>query len=96
MNVRNMLLMFHSLVCSWTVQLALGTAGVYLCDNIGLVLACLPRGSTGQYMTQPSGIPILFHVLFMHVNDPYIPLFKFEEFLIYLFYSLFGIIYLLS
>ena len=37
-------------------------------------------------MTQLSGIPILSPVLFMHVGDPYIPLFcKFEEFLIYLY-----------
>ena len=49
-----------------------------LCDNIGLVMACLPRGSTNasvsrsQSMTQPSGIPILSPVLFMHVGDPYI------------------------
>ena len=54
----------------------------YLCDNIGLVLVCLPSGSTdvttspSRYMTQPSGIPILSPVLFMHVGDPYIPLFK--------------------
>ena len=54
----------------------------YLCDNIGLVLVCLPSGSTdvaaspSWYMTQPSGIPILSPVLFMHVGDPYIPLFK--------------------
>ena len=53
----------------------------YLCDNIGLVLVHLPNGSTGvttspsRYMTQPSGIPILSPVLFMHVGDPYIPLF---------------------
>ena len=51
----------------------------YLCDNIGLALACLPSGTTGVtgspscYMTQPSGIPILSPVLFMHVGDPYIP-----------------------
>ena len=43
--------------------------------------ACLPSGSTdvttspSRYMTQPSGIPILSPVLFMHVGDPYIPLF---------------------
>ena len=38
MCAHNMLLLFHSLVCSWTVQLALGTAlmSEYLCDNIGL------------------------------------------------------------
>ena len=59
--------MFHSLVCGWTVQLALGTALMleYLCDNIGLVLACLLNGSTNataspsRYMTKPSGIPSL-------------------------------------
>ena len=54
-----------------------------LCDNIGLVLAFLPTGTTGvagspsRYMTQPSGIPILSPVLFMHVGDPYIPPLKF-------------------
>ena len=68
----------------------------YLCDNIGLVLACLPSGTTGvtgspsQYMTQPSGFPILSPVLFMHVGDPYIPpFFKCEEVLIYLSHLLF-------
>ena len=84
MNVQNMLLMFHSLMCSWTVHQALGTAlmlGYIPCDNIGLVLVCLPSGSTdvaaspSQYMIQPSGIPILSPVLFMHVGDPYIPSF---------------------
>ena len=78
-------LMFHSLASGWTTQLALGTALMlgYLCDNIGLMLACLPSGSTNatgspsRYMTQPSGIPILSPVLFMHVGDP-------EELLIYL------------
>ena len=60
----------------------------YLCDNIGLVLVCLLSGSTdvttspSRYMTQPSGIPILSPVLFMHVGDPFL---KFEEFLIYLY-----------
>ena len=54
----------------------------YLCNNTGLVLVCLPSGSTdvttspSRYMTQPSGIPILSRVLFMHVHDPYIPYFK--------------------
>ena len=53
--------------------------GIYLCDNIGLVLACLPSGITGvtaspsHYTTHPSGIPILSPVLFMHVGDPGIP-----------------------
>ena len=46
---------------------------------LGLVLACLLSGSTDVtaspscYMTQPSVIPILSPVLFMHVGDPYIP-----------------------
>ena len=36
-----------------------------LCNNIGLMLVCLPSGGTdvtaspSQYMNQPSGIPIL-------------------------------------
>ena len=60
----------------------------YLCDNVGLVLACHPSGSTdvtalrSSYMTQPSGIPILSPVLFMHLGDPYIP--PFSLFLIYI------------
>ena len=63
---------------------------VYLCDNnIGLVLVCLPHGSTNasvspiasEYMTQPSWIPILFPVLFMQVGDPFL---NYEEFFIYL------------
>ena len=55
---------------------------VYTSATIGPVLVCLPSGSTdvttspSRYMTQPSGIPILSPVLFMHVGDPYIPLFK--------------------
>ena len=72
----------HGLImCSSTVQLAQGTPVMlgYLCDNIGLVLACLPSGtavgpgSPSRYMTQQSGSPILSPVLFMHVDDPYIP-----------------------
>ena len=53
-----------------------------LCDNIELVLASLLSGSTdvaaspSLYMTQPSGIPILCSVLFVHVGDPYIPPFR--------------------
>ena len=49
----------------------------YLCDNIGLVLVCLPSGSTdvaaspSRYMIQPSGIPILSPALFMQVGDPF-------------------------
>ena len=37
MNVQNMLPMSHRLVCSWIVQLTLGTALMlgYLCDNVG-------------------------------------------------------------
>ena len=70
--------MFHSIMCSWTGSGYCSYAGVP-CDNIGLVLVCLPSGSTdvaaspSQYMIQPSGIPILSPVLFMHVGDPYIP-----------------------
>ena len=61
MNAQNMSFIFHSLVGSWTVQLSLVTVLMLLYDNIGLMLACLPSGSTdvtasaGQYMTQPSG-----------------------------------------
>ena len=52
----------------------------YLSDNIGFMLACLLQGSTNataspsQYMTQPSGIPILSPTLytFMHVGDPFL------------------------
>ena len=46
-----------------------------LCDNIGLVLPCLPSGSRHvslhylAVMTQPSGIPILSPVLIMHVGE---------------------------
>ena len=45
MNAQNML---FRLVCSWTVQPALVTVHMlgYLCDNIGLILACLLSGST--------------------------------------------------
>ena len=57
----------------------------YFCNNIiGLGLACLPSGSTdvaaspSNSMTQPSGIPILSCILFMHVDNPYIPPFKFD------------------
>ena len=64
----------------------------YLCDNIGLVLACLPSGTTGvtgspsQYMTQPSGIPISCLLYFLCILAiPIFPLSKFEEFLIYLY-----------
>ena len=78
-NIQNLLPMFHSSVCNWAFQLALGTALMlgYLCNNIGLVLASLLSGSTDastsprHCMTQPSGIPILSPVLFMHVGDPY-------------------------
>ena len=54
-----------------------------LCDNIG---ACLPRGSTNasaspsQYMTQPSGIPILSPVPLCMLVIHIFPLFKFENF----------------
>ena len=65
MNVQNMLLMLRSLVCSLTVQLALGAALMlrYLCNNIGLVLACILSGSTYVIITQPSGIPTFSPVL---------------------------------
>ena len=50
----------------------------YLCDNIGVVLACLPSGTTCvtgspscYIMTQPSGSPILSPVLFI-VDDPFL------------------------
>ena len=75
-----------SSTCTYVLSIALYVED--LCDNIGLVLVCLLSGSTdvtaspSQYMIQPSGIPILSPVLFMHVGDPYIP--KLEEFLIYL------------
>ena len=68
----------------------------YLCNNVELMLACLPSGSTdvtaspSQYMTQLSGIPILSPVLFMHVGDSYIPLFKIGRILIYLSHLLFN------
>ena len=59
-----------------------------VCDNIGLVLACLPSGSTNAtgspscFMTQPSGIPILSPLCMLVI--PIFLLFKCEEFLIYL------------
>ena len=68
-----------SSTCTYVLSIALYVED--LCDNIGLVLVCLPSGSTdvaaspSQYMIQPSGIPILSPVLFMHVGDPYIPSF---------------------
>ena len=52
-----------------------------LCDNVGLVLVCLPSGSTdvvqssSVYMTHLYGIPILSPVLFIHFGDPHIPSF---------------------
>ena len=54
-----------------------------LCDNIGLVLACLPSGSTNatespsQYMTQPSWIPILSPYFLCMLAIPIFPLIKF-------------------
>ena len=69
-------------MCIYLCAVNIFYVGIYLCDNIGPVLVCLPSGSTdvtpspSRYMTQPSGIPILSPVLFMHVGDPYIPLFK--------------------
>ena len=97
MNVQNMLLMFHmhSLVCSWIVQLALGTALMleYLCDNIGLVLVYLPSGSTdvttspSRYITQPSGIPILSPVLLCMLVIPIFPFLKIRRIFDLLVYS---------
>ena len=58
---------------------------INLCDNIWLILTCLPNGSTdvtasaSRYITKPSGIPILSPVLFMHVGDPIFLLFKFKK-----------------
>ena len=68
-----------SSTCTYVLSIALYVED--LCDNIGLVLVCLPSGSTdvavspSQYVIQPSGIPILSPVLFMHVGDHYIPSF---------------------
>ena len=68
-----------------------------LCDNIGLVLVCLPSGSTdvapspSQYMTQLSRIPILSPVLFMHVGNPYI--LPFDLLVTYKTYSLYLLCY---
>ena len=70
-----------NIVISNVVGIALMLGYMYLCDNIGLVLACL-RGSTdtaaspSQYMTQSSGVPILSPVLFMHVGNPLFILFR--------------------
>ena len=67
----------HVLTCCQQLNIVIHVED--LCDNIGLVLVCLPSGSTdvaaspSQYVPQPSGIPILSPVLFMHVGDPYIP-----------------------
>ena len=88
-----MLLMFHSLTCRLTVQLALSTgvlsAVIY---NIGFVLEC---PSEWKYihmslhhlavMTQSFEISVLSPVLFMHVGHPYIPHSKCEEFCFCLF-----------
>ena len=68
--------MFCTFVCTHE---CLGNLCGGPCDNIGLVLVCLPSGSTdvtaspSRYMIQLSGIPILSPELFMHVDDPYIP-----------------------
>ena len=50
----------------------------YLCDNIGLVLVCLPSGSTSpsQYMTQPSRIPIYLLYFLSMLVIPIFPFFK--------------------
>ena len=71
-----------SSICIYVLSINVAIYVEDLCDNIGLVLVCLPSGSTdvaaspSQYMIQPSGIPILSPVLFMHVGNPYIPPFK--------------------
>ena len=70
---------YECLVHVYTSMLSIMNYVGYFCNNIGLVLACLPGGTTGvtgspsRYMTQPPGIPILSPILFMHVGDPYIP-----------------------
>ena len=56
----------------------------YICDNIGPVFVCLPRDVTtapSRYMNQPSRIPILSPVLFMHVGDPLFDLLVFFSFI---------------
>ena len=73
-----MLLMFHGLVCSLTVQPALGTAlmlGYIPLRQYRACGGCLPSGSIIIHMslhhlaviTQPSGIPIVSPVLFMQL-----------------------------
>ena len=76
MNVHNSI--------SWTVQLALVTVLMlgYLCDNIGLVLACLPSGSTNvtaspsQYMLQAIRDPYLvsctFYACWQSLYSPFL------------------------
>ena len=46
--------------------------GVCVVDMSSLLSTKMPA-SPRQYMTQPSRIPILSPVLFVHVGDPYIP-----------------------
>ena len=56
-----------------------------LCDNIGLVgVSAKWSYVTASPRHHDQAIPILSPLLFMHVGHPYIPLLKFEEFLIYL------------
>ena len=68
-----------------------------VCDNIGLMVVYVFRVEVHMLlhhlavMIQPSGIPVLSPVLFMHVGDPYIP-----PFLIYLFINVSPHMYLLS
>ena len=74
--------MFCNLVCNWTVQLCCTYAGVPLRQYRaydGMSSAWKYKinisASPSQSMTHPSRIPILSPVLFMHVGEPYIPLF---------------------
>ena len=56
-----------------------------LCDNIGLVgISAKWSYVTASSSHHDKAIPILSPLLFMHVGHPYIPLFKIEEFLLYL------------
>ena len=57
-----------------------------LCDNIGLVgVSAKWSYVTASYSHHDQAIPILSPLLFMHVGHPYIPPFKIQDFLIYLY-----------
>ena len=73
MNIQNKLLLFHNLMCSRTVQLALGTALRVTLLQYSFYLPCGSTDVIASPMTQPSRITTLSPVLFMHVGDPYIP-----------------------